>query len=141
MQNPLELYIKAFWPKNKTLSDELNIHYRVLLCFCAMSKAVMVYSIVKWVAQDSMALVGTSCFGLLLSTVAALAVRFGVSAVSVANIFLFGAFPHGINMVYQLGGLDSAHIYWFPVLIVVAFLIANRRSGFFWCSATIKMTG
>ena len=35
-------------------------------------------------------------------------------------------------MIYSLGGIDSAHVYWLPALVCVAYLLTNRQSGFFW---------
>lgn len=132
MNNPVELYIRFFWPKNTVLSKEMTLRYRVILYFCCMGFLVMLYSVVKWANVDFFPLVYTALFGIFILFVSSIAVKKQLSPVTIANIVLVGMYPHGMNMIFSLGGLESAHIYWMPALVCIAYLLANRFSGFFW---------
>jgi methyl-accepting chemotaxis protein len=100
----------------------------------------MIYSIIKWVKADHMSLVMTSSAGLLMSLAASVLVKLQCSPIIVANTLMVGTYPHGYNMIYSLGGLESSHIFWIPTLVCVAYLLANRKSGLFWfCIAFASM--
>ncbi len=132
--NPVGWFIRLFWPRQVLNSKELEIKYRVLLYFNFYSMLVMLYSIIKWSQQNNDSLVYSSTFGLIVTLANSAYIRLAPPPVIVANIFLLGTFPHGVNMIYSLGGLDSSHIFWMPALICVAYLLTNRKSGFFWFS-------
>lgn len=132
MQSPVALFIKLFWPRKVISTKEASVRYSVLLYFCFIDILVMLYSIIKWSKIDYVPLVYTSASGLVFALACAVLVRLGVSHIVAANVFIFGAFPHGINMIYNLGGLDSSHVFWVPTLVCIAYLLANRLSGFIW---------
>lgn len=132
MINPVEHYIRFFWPRNITLSREVTIQYRVILYFNFLAILVMTYSVIKWSKLDFHSLVYSSLFSILILTLSSACVRKKVPPVIVANLVMFGTYPHGMNMIFSLGGIDSAHIYWMPALVCIAYLLADRKSGLIW---------
>ena len=132
MFNPINQYINLFWPSDSRLSKDLQVRYRVLLYFHFYSLLVMTYSIVKWSKADYFTLVYSSAFGFIVILGCSLLVKLKVSPLIAANMTMLGTYPHGMNMIFSLGGLNSAHIYWLPALVCIAYLLANRKSGIFW---------
>tara|TARA_R110001592_G_scaffold323435_1_gene602672 strand:- start:8578 stop:10032 length:1455 start_codon:yes stop_codon:yes gene_type:complete len=132
MLNPIEYFIRFFWPKNPPLDKELSTRYRVVLYFNFLGIVVLLYSIIKWGKLDFPPLVITAVAGVFIQLLSSAMVRFNVSPIIAANIALFGMYPHGMNMIFSLGGIDSAHIYWMPALVCIAYLLTNRLSGMFW---------
>jgi len=136
MLNPISRYIRFFLPTDKTLSKELSVQYRVLLYFHFYSLLVMAYSIIKWTKLDYSPLIYSSIFSFCMIIGCSTFVRFNVSPIIIGNLTMFGTYPHGINMIYNLGGMNSSHLFWMPALVCIAYLLANRKSGFFWfCTA------
>lgn len=132
MTSPVELYIRLFWPKNSDLSRESTVRYRVILYFNFIGLFVMLYSIIKWSNLDYFSLVYSAIFGIFVICASGFLIKSKLPPVLVANFTLFGMYPHGMNMIFSLGGLHSAHIFWMPALICIAYLLANRKSGFLW---------
>lgn len=130
--NPITYYIRFFWPRRDIVTQESKVRYRVLLYFHFIAAMVMIYSIVKWGNLGYYTLVYSALFALCVHIVNSFLLRAGVAPVILANIFLLSLIPHGVNMIYSLGGLHSAHIFWMPALICIAYLLTNRTSGFFW---------
>lgn len=141
MLDPLKHYIQFFWPKPHSISKELQVRYRLLLYFQFFTNLVMIYSIIKWTKADYTALVVSSSIGLLMSLISSTLVRLKCSPNVVANMLMVGAFPHGFNMIYSLGGLHSSHIFWIPTLVCIAYLLANRKSGLFWFCTSFTSIG
>jgi methyl-accepting chemotaxis protein len=44
-------------------------------------------------------------------------------------------------MAFSLGGLESAHIFWIPTLICIAYLLTDRVSGFVWFCLSAGLMG
>ena len=130
--NPATLYIRFFWPRVEAMSQENKVRYRVLLYFHFVAVLVMLYSIIKWSKLDYFTLVYSASFALGIVLINSFFLRRGLTPVIAANIFLMGILPHGVNMIYSLGGMASPHIFWMPTLICIAYLLTNRASGFFW---------
>ena len=132
MYNPVEFYIRFFWPMAKPLSKELALRYRVILYFNCLGLLVLIYSVIKWSRLEFYPLVYSSYFGIFILLAASACVKKQLSPIFIANFVLFGMYPHGMNMIFSLGGIESAHIYWMPAMVCIAYLLANRFSGFFW---------
>lgn len=138
--NPVEYFIRFFWPMKEVQSKERVVRYRVQLYFNAICMLVMLYSVIKWYKLDHMSLVMTAAFGFIVSFANSIYIKFSPPPVLTANVFLLGSFPHGINMIYSLGGLYSAHIFWMPALVCIAYLLTNKRIGFFWFCGALGVT-
>jgi len=130
--NPIESYINFFWPKHENMPKELAVQYRVLLYFHFFAAIVMIYSIIKWSKLDHSTLVLSSSFGLVLILITSTLIKKSIPPVIAANITMLSTYPHGMNMIFNLGGLDSPHIFWMPALICISYLLAGRKSGFAW---------
>ena len=130
--NPITLYIRLFWPRREIATQESKVRYRVLLYFHFIAALVMLYSIVKWSNLGYYTLVYSALFALSVQVINSFLLRAGVAPLVLANIFLLSLLPHGVNMIYSLGGLDSSHIFWMPALICIAYLLTNRAWGFCW---------
>ncbi|MDX1452850.1 MAG: hypothetical protein R3183_09850, partial [Oleiphilaceae bacterium] len=120
--NPATLYIRFFWPRVEAMSQENKVRYRVLLYFHFVAVLVMLYSIIKWSKLDYFTLVYSASFALGIVLINSFFLRRGLTPVIAANIFLMGILPHGVNMIYSLGGMASPHIFWMPTLICIAYL-------------------
>ena len=132
MLNPIEYFISFFWPKGVQLNKELTTRYRVVLYFNFLGILVLLYSIVKWGKLEFTPLVISAVVGIVIQSISTICVKFKISPILAANIALFGMYPHGMNMIFSLGGLSSAHIFWMPALVCIAYLLANRLSGMLW---------
>ncbi len=137
--NPVEHFIKMFWPSKEVESKELIVRYRLQLYFNFFCSLVMLYSIIKWSRADYNVLVYSAIFGFVVAIGNSFYVKTGPSPVVSANIFLLGAFPHGVNMIFSLGGLSSAHIFWMPALVCIAYLLGNKKSGLFWFACGVAV--
>jgi methyl-accepting chemotaxis protein len=138
MFNPVEYFISLFWPKDNSLTKEVIVKYRVILYFNFMGIIVMLYSIIKWSKLDYSNLVSSSVIGIMIIILASFFIKAKLHPIFVANFALFGMYPHGMNMIFSLGGIHSAHIFWMPALICIAYLLANRQSGLVWFSVAFS---
>lgn len=134
MLNPIEHFIRYFWPKSNDLPKELVIKYRVVLYFNFLGILVLLYSVVKWNKLDFPPLVYSALVGIAILCISTACVKARYSPTIAANIAMFGMYPHGMNMIFSLGGIESAHVYWMPALVCIAYLLANRLSGLLWFS-------
>jgi methyl-accepting chemotaxis protein len=137
MFNPFEWYVRLFWPSKAVDTNEQVVRYRVLLHFNLIAGLVMLYSIIKWYRADYMPLVYTAGFSLTICIANSFYIKTRPSTTVSANLFIFGTFPHGVNMIYWLGGMDSAHLFWMPTLTCISYLLTDRKSGFFWFSTAL----
>lgn len=138
--NPVELFINLFWPKQEIQSKELHVRYRTLLYFSFFSILVMLYSIIKWSRLDYDILVYSAVFGFIVNVANSVYIKFSPPPILAANIFLLGNFPHGVNMIFSLGGLESSHVFWMPALVCIAYLLGDKKTGFFWFLCAFAVT-
>ena len=75
MFNPIEYFIRLFWPKDNTLSKEIAVKYRVILYFNFFGIVVMLYSIIKWAKLDYSNLVYSSVIGIIIIILASFFIR------------------------------------------------------------------
>jgi methyl-accepting chemotaxis protein len=132
LKNPIELYIAFFWPTHEDLPKELFVRYRVLLYFNFFAILIGIYSAIKWTKLEHYVLVQTSFIIIVVCVLSSFLIKKSISPIFAANMYMVGSYPHGINMIHSLGGLDSAHIFWLPALVCISYLLANRKSGLFW---------
>jgi methyl-accepting chemotaxis protein len=105
-----------------------------MLAFAALCALVIgIYSCVKWWRLGNDALVlGSAALIVGMPIVLGLLRSALLSVAQVTNIALALAAAYCMQLVYQLGGLNSAHIFWPAVLIVLAFVLSGPRSAMFW---------
>lgn len=113
--------------------DQAYIHLKIIAFMCFLIFFIGIYSLVKWssVGYDSLAVwawvlvVGEPVL-LMLNKVNRLSRMF------IANFQVAIASVYCACLIYYLGGLHSAHIYWPLVLIALAFTICTRPWAIMW---------
>ena len=125
-------FFGLFIPPSIVRPSELMLA-RIIVFSSLLSLLIAVYSGIKWGRLGNDALATGSLFLGSGTVVVLLLLRSGrLSLEMISNVYLVFAFSYGLSLVYQLGGLQSAHIYWPAVLIVLAYLLVSPRSGVFW---------
>ncbi len=125
-------FLGSFLPRDFT--DPTRLLLARTLIFTALCGAVIgLYSCIKWARLDHQALTYGSLLLLLGMPLTLALLRSGLVPLGVAaNLTLGCMCSYGMLITYQLGGLHSAHIYWAPVLIAFAYLLAGSRSATLW---------
>ena len=125
-------FLGHFMPSH--LTEQVAILQARTIAFCGLcSLVIALYSCLKWWRLGNEALALGSLLLLLGMPMVLLAMRSALVPVSVAaNGALALACGYSAQLIYQLGGLQSAHIFWPAVLIVLAYLLSGYRSAAFW---------
>lgn len=106
---------------------------RLLTFLCLFSTAVGLYSGIKWGRLGHEALLQGSLLLIIGMPLTLLIARRGWLTPRIATNLAMGLISSYVMiLVYQLGGLHSAHIFWPPVQIGVAYLLLGGRSATFW---------
>lgn len=132
--NPVKLYIDFFAPRNTSLSKDEREWYRNILMLTFIGLFIGLYSLVKWSRLDVGELMFTSValIGLMLG--ACVMIRVGTHLVIASNLMLFAIALHSCNMVYQLGGLNSPHIFWPIAVVTFGYLFLSQRNASVWAA-------
>jgi methyl-accepting chemotaxis protein len=126
-------FLGQFLPHD--LTDQTSILLARTLAFTAMCSVVIgLYSCIKWGRLGNEALMYGSLLLVLGMPLALLVLRSAILPLPVATSIVMACMSsYSMLLIYHLGGLDSAHIYWPVVVIVFAYLLAGSRSAIFWC--------
>ncbi|ADU66126.1 chemotaxis sensory transducer [Desulfurispirillum indicum S5] len=130
--NPLNLYVNLFTPAGQSFHDGHHPQEKMALLFGFYGVLVALYSFFKWSGLGGTSLAATSALMLLLVLFSGLLLRWQAPTAFSVNVILGGFIIHALNMVYQLGGINSPHIFWLVALIVLVYFMADGRSAFFW---------
>lgn len=109
------------------------IHFKIIAFMCSLIFLIGMYSLIKWysLGYDSLA---AWAWVLVLGEPILLIVnklnRVPLMLVSNAQVLL--AAVYCFCLIYYLGGLHSAHIYWPLVVIALAFTVSDKRWGVLW---------
>ena len=125
-------FLSKFLPAGSNPDDPELARQKAIVVFSLMGIAVGLYSLIKWMGLGHPALSVTSAILVLGLMGTVLLIKQGVGQILTANLSMAVMSVHVLNMIWQLGGIDSAHVYWVPSLIAFAFLITNNKSGFVW---------
>jgi methyl-accepting chemotaxis protein len=107
--------------------------YRMLAFFSLCGLAIGLYSGIKWARLGNDALVQGSLLLIIGMPLVLLMVRQAwLPARVVANFSMALISSYAMILIYQLGGLHSAHIFWPLVVISFAYLLLGGRSAAFW---------
>ena len=125
-------FLGQFLPHD--LTDQASILLARTLAFSALCSVVIgLYSCIKWGRMGNDALMYGSLLLVLGMPLMLLVLRSAVLPLAVAaNMALACMASYSMLLIYQLGGLHSAHIYWPAVIIVFAYLLAGARSAMVW---------
>ena len=132
VKNPLTMYVDYFSPQVNGLDKVHQMRIRALLYFSLLGLVVGFYSMFKWLSHHSPILVTTSTILIIFFLSGIVLLKKGFPYLLAANIALVGITIHSHNIVYQLGGIKSPHIFWLVATIVFAYLLANNKTGLVW---------
>src|SRR5690606_444450 len=128
----LSTFLNKCLPAGSNPDDPELANQKAIVLFSLLGGVIGLYSLIKWSKMDHLALSITSLLLIVgLSGTIGL-IRLGIGQILAANLSLMFMVIHVMNMIWQLGGIDSAHIYWVPCLIAFAFLIGSNGSGVAW---------
>jgi methyl-accepting chemotaxis protein len=130
--NILQQGFNACLPQHSEKEGD-GIHYQIIAFMCCLIFFIGLYSLIKWSATgyDSLAMwAWVLVIGEPLLLIANKLDR--LPRMLVANLQVLLASTYCACLVYYLGGLHSAHIYWPVVLIALAFTVCDRKWGLFW---------
>ncbi len=112
-------------------SDQLVSRMLAFFCLCGIT--IGLYSGIKWARLGNDALVQGSLLLILGMPLALLTLRQAwLPARGAANLAMALISSYAMILIYQLGGLHSAHIFWPLVVISFAYLLLGGRSAAFW---------
>ena len=112
-------------------SDQLLSRMLAFFGLCGLT--IGLYSGIKWGRLGNDALVQGSLLLIIGMPLALLMLRQAwLPARAVANFSMALISSYAMILVYQLGGLHSAHIFWPLVVIGFAYLLLGGRSAAFW---------
>ncbi|MDX5372662.1 MAG: methyl-accepting chemotaxis protein [Pseudomonadaceae bacterium] len=106
---------------------------RMLAFFCLCGLLIGLYSGIKWGRLGNDALMQGSFLLIVGMPLAMLVLRNAwLPARATANLAMALISSYAMVLVYHLGGLHSAHIFWPLVVIGFAYLLLGGRSAAFW---------
>ena len=116
------------------LTDQASILQARTLAFSGLCSLVIgLYSCIKWGRLGNEALAYGSLLLVLGMPLMLFLLRSAwLPVAAVANVALTCMASYSMILIYQLGGLHSAHLYWPAVMIVFAYLMAGPRSAAVW---------
>jgi methyl-accepting chemotaxis protein len=125
-------FLGQFLPHD--LNDQASLLLARTLAFSGLCSVVIgLYSCIKWGRLGNEPLMYGSLLLVLGMPLMLLLLRSALFPLALAaNLALACMASYSMILIYQLGGLHSAHIYWPVVIIVFAYLLAGNRSAMFW---------
>jgi methyl-accepting chemotaxis protein len=106
---------------------------RMLSFFCLCGTVIGLYSGIKWGRLGNDALMQGSFLLIIGMPLVMLTVRQAwLPARGVANLAMALISSYAMILIYQLGGVHSAHIFWPLVVIGFGYLLLGGRSAAFW---------
>jgi methyl-accepting chemotaxis protein len=125
--------ILDFFLPNRSMSESDRLLGRTQVFFSLCAITVGIYSAIKWGNLDHRVLTLGSVSMVVGQAVALALSRSGlVSLLAVGNLVLACSTAYAGTMIYQQGGIHSAHIFWLPATVVFAYLNVGGRSALFW---------
>ena len=124
--------LAIFMPQTKlSPSEELLSRMLAFFAFCGL--VIGLYSGIKWGRLGNDALMQGSFLLIIGMPLALLALRNAwLPTRGVANFAMALISSYAMILIYHLGGLHSAHIFWPLVVIGFAYLLLGGRSAAFW---------
>ncbi len=133
----LQRYLGLLIPSSITRPSQLMLA-RIIAFSAVISLLIALYSGIKWARLGNDPLVmGSLVLGLGMIGVVAVLRSGRLSLELVGNLALLFFYSYAMQLVYQLGGLHSAHIFWPVVLVVLAYVLVSPRSGAFWAAVSV----
>jgi methyl-accepting chemotaxis protein len=119
-------------PQNEQSHNDQSLG-RMLSFFCLCGTVIGLYSGIKWGRLGNDALMQGSFLLIIGMPLVMLIVRQAwLPARGVANLAMALISSYAMILIYQLGGVHSAHIFWPLVVIGFGYLLLGGRSAAFW---------
>ncbi len=119
-------------PQNEQSHNDQSLG-RMLSFFCLCGTVIGLYSGIKWGRLGNDALMQGSFLLIIGMPLVMLTVRQAwLPARGVANLAMALISSYAMILIYQLGGVHSAHIFWPLVVIGFGYLLLGGRSAAFW---------
>jgi hypothetical protein len=135
MPKPSEYFNKLCLPQtpHENTHEQTRENATSFFCFCGILAGL--YSCIKWYKNDVPDLYLGSLVLILgpMTTMLLIKLRICRPLVSANLAVASMAFYTGV-LIYQLGGINSAHILWTIGIIIFAYLLTDSKSGMFWSS-------
>ncbi len=139
--NPFKAYLNFFAPTDTRLSHSQKEWYRSLLTLTLVGYAIGLYSLLKWSRLEVTPLSTTSVVFIVILVAASFMIRHGQHLTLASNLFMCAIALHSSNMVYQLGGIHSAHILWPVAVISFGYLFLTPRNASAWAAVMALFMG
>lgn len=124
--------LAAFIPPTEQDNSNLLLS-RMLVFFAFCGLVIGLYSGIKWGRLGNGALMQGSFLLIIGMPLVLLVLRNAwLPARGIANLAMACISSYAMILIYHLGGLHSAHIFWPVVVICFAYLLLGGRSAAFW---------
>lgn len=124
--------LATLMPQNEQSHNDQSLG-RMLSFFCLCGTVIGLYSGIKWGRLGNDALMQGSFLLIIGMPLVMLTVRQAwLPARGVANLAMALISSYAMILIYQLGGVHSAHIFWPLVVIGFGYLLLGGRSAAFW---------
>ena len=124
--------LATLMPQNEQSHNDQSLG-RMLSFFCLCGTVIGLYSGIKWGRLGNDALMQGSFLLIIGMPLVLLTVRQAwLPARGVANLAMALISSYAMILIYQLGGVHSAHIFWPLVVIGFGYLLLGGRSAAFW---------
>jgi Methyl-accepting chemotaxis protein (MCP) signalling domain len=133
MFNPINIYMDLALPKDEAKDKQDSMRERAVAFFTLFGLIAAVYSFVKWYKNG----VPEIAYGALVMIIGApaivLFIRFRTfPSIVTANLAIFMMAVFCAVVIYQLGAIHSAHIFWPVGIVIFAYLLTGPRSANVW---------
>lgn len=130
--NPFSLYVKWLTPEGTDPFSDARISANIIMFYAFLGVLIFLYSFLKWRGLGIEPLVYSALVVGATSFISMALLKADVNINYVMQLTFLGIFVHSINMMWQTGGVESHHILWSMVDIVLVFLAAGRKTSLFW---------
>ncbi|MFE8071964.1 methyl-accepting chemotaxis protein [Marinobacteraceae bacterium S3BR75-40.1] len=133
MTRALTSWLDRLTPNQAHQNEQDRMRERAIVFFAVFGFLAGVYSGIKWYkAGVDMLALGSFILIVGMPLVIALIKTRTFPPLVTANMSITLMAGYCFTLIYQLGGIHSAHIFWVLGIIVFAYLLTNNRSGMFW---------
>lgn len=133
MSNPISFYMSSVLPETEAATPQDAIRERACAFFALFGWLAAVYSAVKWY-KNGIPEIAIGAIALVIGgPIIMVMVRKRLfSTLTIANFMVVLIYWFTFVIIYNLGGINSAHIFWPAGVLVFAYLLTDGKSATFW---------
>lgn len=132
MNNPFVMFFNFLMPERSTDSAIL-IRQKIIAFACIISFLAVFYSLIKWSKLGYSDLTMWAWLVVIGAPILAALNKYKILPLMLlANISVLLMVTYCSSLIYHLGGIHSAHIFWAVGVMVFAYLITDSFYGFMW---------